>query len=443
VITTRYAAATLAVLLLGGAASALGAQDSQEPVDRVIAIVGTTAITRSQVEEELFSRQSPSTPLPTDPGQLNALRRQLVDTLIAEELLYQEALTDTTIKVTDQEVNDAAETVIRRTRQGFPTEIAFRTELQQAGFQTPEDYRRWMIDNQRRALIVNRHRENLQQQEKIKPLTPTEKEMRAYFDAFIAGRTGNTPATISLRQIIVSPKPSPEASARAKALADSIVGGLRAGGDFAVAARRFSMDPSSAPKGGDLDWFRRGAMVPEFERVAFMLKPGVISEPFETAFGWHIVQVQRVQATEVQARHILIMPEVDSTSAAAAKTRIEEIRAAIATGASFDSLQRLYHDPSEERQIDGFPVDSLLPAYTAVVASLDSGAVSAPFRLDVPGLELRAKWSVVQVVNRTAAGKLSYEQIKPRIRDRLSKQMGESAYIRELRRKTYVDIRDL
>ncbi len=442
-ITRLHPVATLAVLLLGGVASALGAQDTPEPVDRVVAVVGNTAITKSQVEEELFSRQSPQSPLPTDPAQLTELRRQLVDTLIAEELLYQEALTDTTIKVTDQEVNDASEILMRQTRQRFPTELAYRAELQQAGFQSIEAYRRWMLEGQRRALTVRRHRENLQQQDRIKSLAPTEREMRAYFDTFIAGRTGNTPASISLRQIIVAPKPSAEASGRAKALADSIVTGLRAGGDFAVAARRFSMDPSSAPKGGDLDWFRRGAMVPEFERVAFSLRPGVISDPFETAFGWHVLQVQRVQATEVQARHILIMPEVDSASATAARARIDEIHAALVAGAPFDSLQRLYHDPAEERQIDGFPVDSLLPAYAAAVAGVDSGKVSAPFRLDVPGMEIRSKWSVVQVVNRTAAGKVAYEQIKMRIRDRLSKQMGENAYIRELRRKTYVDVREL
>ena len=442
-IRPRDFAAAFAALLLGSAALPLAAQEAGEAVDRVVAVVGNTAIMRSQVEEELFSRASPTSPLPTDPAQLNLMRRQLIDTLIAEELLFQEASRDTTIKVTDQEVNDAAETVMRRTRQGFPSEIAYRTELQQAGFQSPEDYRRWMLENQRRTLFVTRHRENLREQQKIKPLAPTEKETRAYFDTHLAERSGRSPASISLRQIIVAPKPSAEAQQRSKALADSIVGALRAGADFAVAARRFSMDPSSAPKGGDLDWFRRGTMVIEFERVAFSLKPGVISDPVESPFGWHIIQVQRVQPTEVQARHILLMPEVDSTGAAGAKARIDSIHAALRAGASFDSLQRIYHDPSEERQIDRYPVDSLLPAYASAVAGSDSGTVTAPFKLEVAGMELRGKWAVVQVTNRTAAGKLSYDQIRSDIRTFLAKQMGEQAYIRELRRKTYVDIREL
>ncbi len=421
----------------------VAAQDSDEPIDRVIAVVGNTAITRSQVEEELFSRQDSTNPLPTELAALNVLRRQIIDTLIAEELLYQEALTDTTIKVTDQEVIDAADLNIRRTRQRFPSDMAFRAELQQAGFLTPEDYRRWMNEKQRRELTVARHRENLQQIERIKPLPPSEKETRAYFDTHLADRTAGTPATVSLRQIIVAPKPSEASGQRAHALADSIVAALRGGADFAVAARRFSNDPVSAAQGGDLGWFRRGVMVPEFEGVAFGLKPGVVSDAFETPFGWHILQVQRVQATEVQARHILIMPEIDSTSAAIARLRIDSVSAAFTAGARFDSLQRIYHDAAEERQIDQYPVDSLLPSYAQATAGLDSGQVSRPFLLAVPGQDLRAKWAIVRVMTRLPAGKLSYEQLKPQIRTFLGKQMGKDAYIRELRRKTYVDIREL
>ncbi len=439
----RSFALTVVALLIGGVASPLRAQAGSETVDRVIAVVGNTAIMASQVEEELFSRQSPTSPLPTDPAQLRTLRRQYLDTLIAGELLYQEAQRDTTIKVTDQEVTDAAELVVRRTRQGFPTELAYQTELRNAGFQTADEYRRWLLENQRRTLIVSRHRQNLTGQDKIKELAPTEKEMRAYFDSYLASVAARTPETVSMRQIIVSPKPDSAARARAKGLADSIVVALRAGGDFAAAARRFSMDPASRDRGGDLDWFRRGIMVPDFERVAFSLKPGVISEPFETPFGWHIMQVQRVQPTEVQARHILLMSEVDSIGARAARARADSIHAAVLAGASFDSLQRLFHDPSEERESERFPVDSLLPAYKAAVSGVTAGQLAPVFRLDVPDAPLRAKWAVVRVDVRTPAGELSFEAIKPRIRDRLAKQLGENAYIRELRRKTYVDVREL
>lgn len=76
---------------------------------------------------------------------------------------------------------------------------------------------------------------------------------------------------------------------------------LAHGGDFAQLARQFSKDPGSKDQGGELGYFGRGQMVPQFEEEAFRLKKGEISEPFATQFGWHILKVddrrQRAVAT--------------------------------------------------------------------------------------------------------------------------------------------------
>jgi parvulin-like peptidyl-prolyl isomerase len=66
---------------------------------------------------------------------------------------------------------------------------------------------------------------------------------------------------------------------------------LLKGEDFAAVAREVSKDPASAEKGGDLGWFARGVMVDSFEQVAFLLEPGYISDPVQSDFGWHIIQV--------------------------------------------------------------------------------------------------------------------------------------------------------
>ncbi|MDO9508370.1 MAG: peptidylprolyl isomerase [Thermovirgaceae bacterium] len=63
------------------------------------------------------------------------------------------------------------------------------------------------------------------------------------------------------------------------------------GADFAAAALKYSKDPGSAQKGGDLGWISRGQTVEEFDRIAFSLEPGRIGGPVETKFGWHIMQV--------------------------------------------------------------------------------------------------------------------------------------------------------
>ncbi|MES2123860.1 MAG: peptidylprolyl isomerase, partial [Gemmatimonadota bacterium] len=433
-----------AVLLLGGATGPLQAQDAgSEVVDRVVAVVGSTPILRSQVDEEVFARyQAPNSP-PSDPAALRQLRRTLVDTLIFNELMYQAAQKDTMIKVTDQEVNDAVEALVRSLRKQIISEVDFTNELKNAGFQSQDEWRRMLQEQQRKALVIGRYRERLRDENKLKPKAPTEREMRAFYQALKdTGRLPPVPTSVSVKQIVVAPRPSEQARAASKALADSIVTELRKGADFAVAARRFSMDPSSRENGGDLGWFRRGTMVREFEQVAFALKPGTVSDPVESPFGWHIIQVQRVQPTEVQARHILIMPPVDSADEARARARALEIYNLVSAGASFDSLQREAHDPGEEKEISSYPVDSLLPAYAKALAGVDTAQVTTPFPLEIPGQPFRTKWAVVKVIKRTPAGDLSYETAKERIRDLLGRQLGENAFLEELRAKTYVDVRD-
>ncbi len=82
---------------------------------------------------------------------------------------------------------------------------------------------------------------------------------------------------------------SDEAKAKAKLRIDSIYQAAKGGADFTDLAKRFSQDPGSATRGGDLGWFGSGMMVQPFDSISFVLKPGEISEPFETAFGYHII----------------------------------------------------------------------------------------------------------------------------------------------------------
>ena len=96
--------------------------------------------------------------------------------------------------------------------------------------------------------------------------------------------------------------------------AEEVLKRVRAGEDFGKLAKEFSTDTASAEKGGDLGWFGPGDMVPEFEKVAYALKPGEVSEVVETKFGYHIIKLDErktennegKQEEQVHARHILI-----------------------------------------------------------------------------------------------------------------------------------------
>ena len=85
------------------------------------------------------------------------------------------------------------------------------------------------------------------------------------------------------------------------------------GEDFKVLAALYSDDPGSASNGGDLGFVNRGDLVPEFERAAFRLKEGEISEVVESEFGFHIVQLIERRGEQINVRHILLKPKVSST----------------------------------------------------------------------------------------------------------------------------------
>ena len=430
----------LAGLVLLAAAPA-AAQGQSVVVDRVVAVVGNKPLLASQVDEDLFARQAQGVKLPEgDSAAMHALRLEVLNDLIDQELLVQEALRDTAIKVTDQEVAARVEQQVKRVRAGFTSEVDYRNELKKAGFGSPEEYRRWLTDQQRRLALQEALKNALRDQEKLKPVAPTEQQMRDFYESRKAS-LGKRPATISFQQIVVAPKADSASKARAYALADSIAVALREGADFATAARRFSQDPGSREQGGDLGWLRRGPpLAPEFEKVAFQLKPGVISNPVESPFGFHIIQVKRAQPAEIDVRHILIMPSITAADAQAARDLADKVAMEARNGAPFDSLQRVYHDQAEEREANQVSLAQLPPAYQQGLATADSGTVVPVFALEAPNN--RSKFVVVYVTSRVAEGEMAYEDVREAIRNLLSTQLAEARYVQQLRRSAHVEVRE-
>ncbi|HKV74351.1 MAG TPA: peptidylprolyl isomerase [Gemmatimonadales bacterium] len=430
--------------------------DTADAVDRVVAVVGDAPILASQIDEEAYQRRSQNPDIRLAADSTRAFCRQVLSDLVDVELMVQQAERDTAIKVTDQEIADGVEEQVRQVRGKFQSELDYRAELKRAGFGSPEEYRRWLTEQQRRSSLQQKLLAHLKDEKKIKPVTPTEKEMRAYYDQR-KGQLGKRPETVSFHQVIIAPKPSAAATATARNTADSILRALRKGADFATTAKRLSQDPGSKEQGGDLGWFRRGVMVPAFENAAFHLKPGAISDPVESPFGFHIIQVMRVQPGEVQARHILITPGVTAQDADTAAAVAERVRAALLAGASLDSLQRLYHDKELDKDGSDVPLDKLPDPYRQAIGTvypdstkkesvdstgaLSGGTVLPVFTLPDPADPNRSRRVVLVLTARRPEGEIRYEDVRDRIHEALANELSVRRYIDHLKSRTYLDLR--
>ena len=435
-------AAACAALILA-APHAARAQSAPQVVDRIVAIVGSTPILFSQLQEEILQRQANNQiQLPSDSTALAALRRQVLESMIDDEVLYQKARDDTSISVSDADVQVKVEEQVRKVRAQFPTDSAFRAQIVAAHFTTQEEWRRWLGEQQRRSDYETAYMQKLTNDGKFKPALVSESELRQFFNEIQnqSGQRPKRPATVSFRQIVVAPQPKPAARAAALARAESLLVQLRHGADFETLARRFSNDPGTKDRGGDLGWFRRGMMVQAFDRVAFSLRPGEISNVVESPFGYHIIKVDQVQPAEIKAFHILITPVVDTADLETARLRADTVAAALRAGASFDSLAALYADTTEQKEAKQIQRSRLPQSYQAAFDSATVGQVLPPFLSD-PDNPTRAKVVVAVLTASQPEGDYTFEDVRDQIRQTLSQQKAYSTLMRELRSQVFVEDR--
>jgi peptidyl-prolyl cis-trans isomerase C len=229
------------------------------------------AVQRNEVQMRRQSRGQPVTET-----QLNDMKANILEGMINEEVLYQQA-TDQDIAASDTEVDER----IQQYRSQYG-EDGFADALSRAGM-TEEQLRREI----RRSLTIQR----LLEEEVTGGLEVTESEQREFYDE-------NTnmfaqPESVTASHILISTQEAQTEEARqeARTRAEELKSQLDEGADFAELAREHSEGPS-ASRGGSLGEFSRGQMVPPFEEAAFALEAGEISDIVETRFGYHIIRVE-------------------------------------------------------------------------------------------------------------------------------------------------------
>ncbi|QSQ11493.1 peptidylprolyl isomerase [Myxococcus landrumensis] len=263
--------------LLGGATSARA-----EMVDKVAAVVNRDIITLSEVQQRAAPEMSRINA--ADPGKRAEMRAQLMktalDTLIGEKLMEAQ-IAELGISATEGQVDELVNDV--RRQNGNMDQAQFEQALAAEGLTLPK-YREIL----RKRIL----RDQLLRAKVGPKVKVTEEDLKAAYNQY--ARAEGEDSEVHARHILVSvdPKATEEQVAAARKKAEGIAQEARREGmDFSALARARSEGPSAAD-GGDLGWFKRGVMVAAFEKVAFNLKEGEVSQPVRTNFGWHVLKVE-------------------------------------------------------------------------------------------------------------------------------------------------------
>ena len=406
-------------------------------VDRLVAVVGDSAIVQTQVQEEIQRMQLGGAPVPS-PGtaDYDVLFEQILNRFIDRLLVLQAAASDSLLQVSDEAINERVTEQITQLTTQFGGQIQLQEALSAEAL-TLTEYRDILSNEQRVRQI-----EQLFYQSRLREAQPVEVSEEDLLERFqeARGQLEQRPRLMTIRQVVVQPVATEAAIDTARALAEELLARVRAGEDFAELAIPYSGDPGSAALGGDLGWFRRGRMVREFEETAFNLLDGQISDVVESDFGFHIIKVERMRPGERNARHILIIPKKTEEDLALARETAMSVRQQAESGIP---MIELYEEFSDQAAPDSITLafeqlDELPPAYGMLRTANQSDLVG-PLEYQLPNGETR--FAVVSVTEVREAGAYTFEDLKAQLAAQLQQERQIERIMRELRARTHIDIR--
>lgn len=258
-----------------------------KPVPAVLPAV-VARVNGEDVKKEDFERMIKTLEMragqPVPPDRRDEILRNALDQLVVYTLLSQESKTRG-IKIEDSEI----ESKMQQIRSQFPNQDAYDKALKER-YTSPEALRK----DARVDLSVTK----LMDAEVATIPGPSDAEAKDFYTKNPDRFKEEEAVRASHILIRVEPNANAAAKAKAKATIDSVLKQARAGGDFAKLAQQYSQDGSAA-QGGDLNFFPKAQMVPEFSNVAFALKKDQISDVVTTQFGYHIIKVTDRKAGRV------------------------------------------------------------------------------------------------------------------------------------------------
>ncbi len=278
----RYPIDAASALLLTALIMALssGMAAAAETVDRIIAVVNGEIIVLSelrQISQNYMKQMSEQYKVEAGDEQLREAERRILDQLIDEKLVNQEA-ERLTITISEREIDTAVKEMQNRNQLN---DAQFLAVLADEGLTMPK-YREQLKGQMKKVRVIDQEIKSRVQVSKA--------EIDAYYETHAADFNAEPEVRIQQILLVVPPESGEKEINRIQAQAESIVSKIKGGEDFTSLVNLYSQDPS-AKAGGDMGVFKRGELLPAIDEYAFGMKPGEVSPVIRTEGGFHIVKV--------------------------------------------------------------------------------------------------------------------------------------------------------
>ncbi|GAB2951056.1 peptidylprolyl isomerase [Hymenobacter coalescens] len=394
----RLAALLLLALTAFGSAQAqvlagLGRPtNSKQVVDGIIVKVDNQIVLRSDLDAiyQQQVQQAEGKPLPPD------LQCKILQSLTLNKLLLAKAETDSVV-VTDEQVTGE----LNRRMNYFIQQIGSEKRLE-------EYYNKPLrqIKEELRGQVKEQLLQQKMQDQISGKVTVTPREVRQFFSKIPKDSLPYYSTEVEVGQIVKLAKPDPKAEQAVVAKMNDLRAQILAGADFAELARQNSEDPVSAKDGGNLGFFKRKELVPEYEAAALRLQPGGLSPIVKSQFGYHLIQLIEKKGDSYNTRHILMKPAAGGADVDLATNELNRLRTRILA----DSLTfaKAAKDNSEDKESSGnggllqnrrdgssyLPLDQLDPAIFFTIDTMKVGSISKPlpYRTDDGKDAVRIIW---------------------------------------------------
>jgi len=385
-------------------------------VDGVAVVVGKNIVLDSDIDKfkkELQQRIE---------GKIDVTDCEILEEIMLQKLIAHHAVIDS-IEVSEAEVNSEVERNIAYFGQQLGSIDAV---IEYYGFTDEEDLREELYTIQNEQLLIQRERASITEKIDVTP-----EEVRTYFKNL--EKDDNLPefsAEIELAQIVKTLKPTEEETTRVFEKLNSIKKDIEDGYSFRLKALINSDDPAVSGNGpgagGKYTITRESNFIKEFKEVAFSLDEGEISEPFESGFGFHIIQVEKIKGQERDVRHILIQPQISQEEMDASLADLAKVREQVLKGEiSFEEAVLKHSDDIETRSNQGlilnpqtndtrFDLTRMDPNLYTKVSSLKAGEITEPFFDEIRGGAKMHKIILLKSKNETHTANFTqdYEKIQ-------------------------------